>query len=517
LIRWNAMPRLLYQPGPISTRTRGGRAEYLAGLLPALALLAVLALADRAAAQEPSGLQTAVALEKLLTDTIARTEKSVVAIARVRKDQPGENFRLEFRPDPFGRRTGPAAPPQPGDPDFLPNEYGAGVVIDRRGLVLTAYHVLGEDSEYFVTTTDHRVYRATIKAADPRSDLAVLAIEGSDVASTNLAPIQFGDAAALRKGQIVLTLGNPYAIARDGQPSAGWGIVANLARKAPPESPDPAGKRTLHHFGTLIQTDAKLNLGASGGPLLNLKGEMVGLCVSLAAMAGYETSAGYAIPVDPTFRRVIDVLKQGREVEYGLLGVLPINLQPQERMTGLQGTRVDRVEPGTPAARFGLRPDDIITAVENTPIYDADGLVLEVGKLPVEAAAHLTVIRSGRKRTVEVTLGKYPVRGRKIVTVRPDAWRGLRVDYASAYTDPDQAVRSGVMFGDDAVVVTEVDPNTPAAQAGLKRGMLISLVDGKPVRTPKEFQAAIAEKAGAVQVKLATTERNAVITIPAGS
>ena len=141
----------------------------------------------------------------------------------------------------------------------------------------------------------------------------------------------------------------------------------------------------MHHFGTLIQTDAKLNMGTSGGPLLNLKGEMVGLCVALAAAAGYETSAGYAIPVDATFRRVLNTLKEGREVEYGFLGIRPANLQPGEVLAGLHGMRVEWVVPGTPAARFGLKPDDIITNVDRTPLYDADGLVLEVGKLPVEA------------------------------------------------------------------------------------------------------------------------------------
>ena len=303
------------------------------------------------------------------------------------------------------------------------------MVVDRRGLILTAYHVLGEDSEYFVTTTERKVYRAWVKGADPRSDLAVLAVDATD-----LAPITLGDGAALRKGQIVLALGNPYAIARDGQPSAGWGIVANLSRKSPPtaEESDPSGRRTLHDFGTLIQTDAKLNIGASGGPLVNLKGEMVGLCVALAAAAGYETAAGYAIPVDPTFRRVLDTLKEGREVEYGFLGVRPVNLQPQEVLAGWHGIRVDRVEPGTPAARYGFKPDDIITAVGDRPLTDADSLVLEVGRLPVEAVARLSVVRDGRRRNIDVTLSKYQVRGKKIVTTKPEAWRGMRVDYASA-------------------------------------------------------------------------------------
>ena len=164
---------------------------------------------------------------------IARSEKSVVAIARVRKEQPDETFRFESRPDPFGRRLTWPRPPQPTDPGFVPNEYGTGVVVDRRGLILTAYHVLGEESDYYVTTSERKVYRAWVKAADPRSDLAVLSIDAA-----GLTPITLGDAAALRKGQIVVTLGNPYAIARDGQASAGWGIVANLARKAPPSPED---------------------------------------------------------------------------------------------------------------------------------------------------------------------------------------------------------------------------------------------------------------------------------------
>ena len=273
----------------------------------------------------------AATLEKTLVEAIARAEKSVVAIARVKKEPAGESLHLEIRPDPFGRRALLPAAPQPTDPDFLPNEYGTGVVVDRHGLILTAYHVLGEDSDYYVTTADRKVYKATPKAADPRSDLAVLSIEAND-----LTPITLGDAAKLKKGQIVIALGNPYAIARDGQVSASWGIVSNLARKAPPapSESDSTGKPTLHHFGTLIQTDAKLNLGTSGGALVNLQGEMVGLTVSWAAAAGFESAAGYAIPIDATFRRVLETLKQGREVEYGFLGVPPGNLQPQEILQG---------------------------------------------------------------------------------------------------------------------------------------------------------------------------------------
>jgi serine protease Do len=446
-----------------------------------------------------SAAEATAAIEKVLVDVIARSEKSVVAIARVRRETAADRLPLENRPDPFGRRTLPPIPPQPTDPDFVPNEYGTGVVVDRRGLILTAYHLLGDDSDYYVTTFGHKTYRATIKGADPRSDLAVLAIDATD-----LPPIGFGDGDELKRGQIVISLGNPYAIARDGQPSAAWGIVANLHRKAPPSpsQDDPTGRPTLHHYGTLIQTDAKLNQGTSGGPLLNLKGEMIGLCVALAAAPGYETAAGYAMPVDAAFRRAAETLKNGREVEYGFLGIQPNNLRQQEILAGMRGIRVGQVVAGTPAARSGLKNGDIITAVNKTPIDDADGLVLNVGKLPADAVARLGVLRDGRPRTLSVTLSKYAVRGQKIVTAPEPAWRGIRVDYTTAVVDEEGHARGGLSFADNAVIVTEVAVGSPAWLAGLRRDMLISHVGATPVSTPKEFAAAVAQSRGTVQIQL---------------
>jgi serine protease Do len=478
-----------------------------------ITLLLCIGIAGLLRAQNmPSGSEAA-AIEKTLVEVIAGSEKSVVAIARVRRERPGETFSFDSRPDPFGSRSTPLAPPEPTDPDFIPNEYGTGVVVGR-GLILTAADVLGDDSDYYVTTADRKVYKATVKAADPRSDLAVLAIE-----AVNLPPIRLGNADELKKGQIVISLGNPYAIARDGQASAAWGIVSNLQRKAPavPSESDLADHPTLHHHGTLVATDAKLNLGTSGGPLLNLKGEMVGLSVALAATAGYEAAGGYAIPVDATFRRAVDTLKLGHEVEYGFLGVQPANLQPQEALADLQGIRVSQVIPGTPAARYGLKPNDVITAVDGTPIHDSDGLILNVGKLPPEAVTRLSVLRDGRPLSIDVTLSKYAVRGRKIVTVLDPPWRGLRVEYLTAVVDEEGHFRRGASGTDDAVVVTEVENNSPAAAAGLRRGMLITHVGRTPVRTPNEFTAAVARAAGPVQLRLAGDEKNPVRTVAPGT
>lgn len=448
-------------------------------------------------------MEVAASMERVVVDAIARAERSVVAIARVKRAGGEGNLGLEFRPSPFGGGMAGFAASRPTDPDFIPNEYATGVVVGRHGLILTAYHVLAEESDYYVTTADRKVFLATVKGADPRSDLAVLAVEATD-----LEPITFGDATRLRKGQFVVALGNPYAIARDGQVSASWGIVANLARKAPPVPDDlhPTGKTTLHHFGTLIQTDAKLNLGTSGGPLLDLRGEMVGLTTALAATAGYEQSAGYALPVDETFRRVVETLKLGREVEYGFLGIKPVNLQPRAILSGVQGALIERLVPGMPGERFGLEPNDIVAAVNGKPIHDANGLVLEVGRLPVGAVVRLDVVRDGRRLDLEMALTKLKVKGKQIVTAPASRWRGMSVDYLSAAFEPFARTGLGEVAFDDGVFVADVEEETPAWQAGLRPGMLLSRVNATAVGSPREFHKAVAGKAGPVHVRFAVSD-----------
>jgi len=463
--------------------------------------LTLLARAEETGISQPGDAETPSVLsafESTLVDVIGRTEKSVVAIARVRTPRPGEVINLEPRLDPFGGLAERGSSPQPGDPNFFPNDYGAGVIVDAKGLILTVAQLIDEESEYYVTTCDRRTFRARVLASDPRSDLAVLSVPAE-----GLQPITLGNAATLRKGQIVIALGNPYAIARDGQVCASWGIVSNLGRKAPPipTDRDPTGKPTIHHFGTLIQTDAKLGFSSNGGALVNLRGEMVGLLTALPVATGHETPAGYAYPVDETFLRVLNHLKRGEEVEYGLLGIQPENLSLSEKATGLQGTRVDRVVPGTPADRVGLRSQDLITAVNGTPLYDDDGLVLAVGRLPVDTTVTLDVVREHRRFQVQTVLSKYPVRGRKIVTALPQKWRGITVDYVSAVSSSPEGFWQ-FPRPSDAVAVVTVEENSPAWKVGLRPGAFISHVEGVPVATPKAFHQAVSKYNGPVRLRL---------------
>lgn len=448
------------------------------------------------AQEAPSGLAAVVAVERAVVAAIERAEPSVVAIARVRQPKPGEVSLLEPRFEPFRAKTTPINPPEPGDPDFIPTEFASGVVVDARGLVLTVAHLIVPDSEYYVTTSARKTHRAKVVAADPRSDLAVLSIASDDVK-----PIALGAGESLRKGQIVISLGNPFAVSRDGQPSASWGIVANLARKSPPlgKTQESSAGRTLHEFGTLIQTDARLNQTSDGGALIDLEGRLIGLSVAVAAVPGYESSGGYAMPVNDVFRRALDLLKQGKEVEFGFLGVRPNRLKSDQLVNGLQGIRVESVVAGSPAERAGLKPDDLITAVAQKPIQDADGLLLEVGSMAAGSSVELSVIRDRKPLQVPVALAKYPVSGRKIVTAPRPTWRGLDVDHTSVALSEE----SGSRVIADGVLVVAVREKSPAAKSGLQPGMVITRVGRKAVHSPADFWSAVQGQTGPITLQAA--------------
>jgi serine protease Do len=453
------------------------------------------------------------AIERTLVEVIHNAEPSVVAVARSANTQQS---LLAPRNDLFADlRQQPAV--------TEPNTVAAGVIIDASGLILTEYLAVREGEQHTVTTVDGKTYPATIKAADPRSGLAVLAITppASPLqragASTDAAKppqfhaIPFGDAAQLRKGQFVIAIGNPYAIRSDGEPTASWGIVTNLARKAPAgtnlnDTPGPNGdyRTTLHHLGTLIQTDAKLGWSAGGGALVNLRGELVGLTTTVATIAGHEQPAGYAIPIDETTRRIIDTLKQGREVEYGLLGIGFQTGNPAPAGVANVGATVQQVYPGSPAAHAGLQPNDLITRVAGQSVGDVDRLQLTVSRLAPSQQVAIDYLRSSVNSTAKVTLSKLAVPGKKVVTDRPPSWRGIRIDYALALDAATLAEQSGTGAIDPAgcVVVTEVAQDSPAWNVGVRPGVFISHVGDKRVATPDEFRAAVQAAGQNVSIRL---------------
>ncbi len=442
------------------------------------------------------------AMQQALVDVIAAREKSVVAIGMFRTNQD------PFGDNPFGGPLGRDRGQTPSL-DAIPDAYATGVLVDDQGLILTCWHTLKDkhkQTRQYVRLAGEPVWwQVRLRAADPFSDLAVLEIvDAKQVTSqVKLQPMPLGDAGSLRKGQLVITLGNPYAIARDGEASAGWGIVANLRRQAAPQEGQqlPHQRRPgLHHLGTLIQTDAKLNLGTSGGALLNLEGKMVGLTTSLAALEGYEKAAGYAIAVDDTFRRALKLLKEGREVEYGFLGVRLRDLTHQERAAGWYGIRIEGVIDGGPASGR-LRPGDIVTHVQGQPILGVSPMMREISRHAPATQLRLTVARPTPERLVpnfaSVQLTKKHITAEKVVTIPRPAWRGIRIDYSTA---SDLLLGAGRI--DPGVRIEEVAPHSAGATAQLKVGQRITHVGDVAVNTPAEFWASVGPRQGAVPLRV---------------
>jgi len=449
----------------------------------------------------PDGLALLAAIEQTTTAAIAKAERSVVAIARVRRDKVPAARVMELRiPENGGFEA------LPDNPDFVPSSFGSGVVISADGFIVTCAHVLDDprQNDYYVWL-DKRVYSARVLsktaqvyAADPFTDLAVLKIDAE-----GLTPIEFGKTQELKKGQFVIALGNPYAIARDGQASASWGMIANLNRIAPSDTPENAAisaKQSLHQFGTLIHTDAKLNLGTSGGALVNLRGEMVGLTTSLAAVSGYEQSAGFALAVDEMFLRVIESLKAGKLPEFGFLGIQPEDLRAIDLQRGLHGAKVVNVVPGLPGDQAGLQSDDVISQVNSRPVRNRNDLFRELSQMPAGAEVSLLVERPKNAiRGIDVLTLKATLSKKYISTSRPGyalngpkKWRGMLVEYATAV--PSELTRGASMFSRRSapkLAILAVDPGTPAWEAGIRPGHGLISLDGKPVESPDAFNGLV--------------------------
>lgn len=481
--------------------------------LSALALFAGTLPLRPVLADDAEDLRQALALEKTMRKIIAQAEPSIACILVSSKDEYREVIKLtEFEKHPgklgaFDPAVFNAIYPNEKkeamikrlnleDPDVVPQSFGSGIVIDAmNGLVLTNYHVVRDAAKVFVRLPGKRSSYADIEAADPRSDLAVLRLISK---LPNLQPIRLGDGGKLERGQFVLTLANPFAAGfRDGQPSASWGIVSNIRRRCAGMPKVEDGVRSLHQYGTLLQLDARLNLGCSGGAVLNLRGELVALTSAIAAIHGGETPGGFAIPLDAGMRRIVEVLKKGEEVEYGFLGVSPGNSKDfDNRGPGVAVTPIPR----SPAQIEGrLRHFDRILEVDGEPINEPDDLFLQLGKQLAGARVSLKVRRAtGLEETVTVTLVKLYVPGKPIVSSlgKRQPRRGVRVDYTSTLMH-DAQLGQAIPLG---VVVSSVQAGSPAALTKLRAGDFITRVNGLEVSTPAEFYQAMDNANGRVEL-----------------
>lgn len=472
---------------------------------------------------QDAALPIAGEFQQNLIQAIAQTEGAVVAIARV---LPEDVQRDPEQRNPFRFRSVVT----PADPGFIPREFATGVILSREGdnarFILTPRHVVTgsalrkknshSEALFFVRLASRNVVAATLYNQDERSDLAVLKLdlEGSGLTAEQIPVMPLGAGESLKKGQLIVGLGNPYAIARDGSASVSLGMVSNLSRRpvegeAENETGEESG--TIFEYGALLHVDLRLQLGTSGTAIVDLQGKLVGLGTSLAALRGYESSAGFAIPLDADVRRIVKALLDGHEVEYGFLGVRPDDIQ----LAGVLDADGQPLPPSaavlvsvaedSPADQAGLQRGDCILAVSGHPVLGNSDLMLRVGLLGPETEAQLSVWRprTRNRSEVAVRLGKWPVYDDSSIIaphLRYPAWRGLRVDYCTSRRRFMPAHLTSRY--PRAVVVTAIEENSPAARAGLNVGDFIRQVGREPVQTPHEFQDAVEPRDGVILLQL---------------
>lgn len=270
---------------------------------------------------------------------------------------------------------------------------GTGIVIRPEGFILTNEHVVQDALKIVVVMYDGKHLPATLVQADRRGDLAILR-----VAKRDLQPMRMARWDHVARGQWAIVLGNPYGLGADGQASVAVGIISNLERRLP-----GLGAEDDRLYHDMIQTTAAIHPGYSGGPLVNLRGELVGLVTAMHTRTAAEDGVGFAIPMKPEVVTRINELCTGRPVAYGFVGVTARSLNEQElAVVHHNAVAVGALEPDGPAARAGLRIGDVVLGVNGQTLRGPSHFAYLVGQLPVGAAARLAILRDRLQIELEV-------------------------------------------------------------------------------------------------------------------
>jgi serine protease Do len=345
---------------------------------------------------------------------------------------------------------------------------GGGVIIRGDGTILTSQHVIGGADIIHVMLHDGRRLRARAVAADARADLAVIRIQAD-----NLTVAELGDAGGLRRGHLVLALGNPLGLAIDGQVAVNQGVVSAIGRPLP----DALGRRQDRYYGDMIQTSIRAAPGDSGGPLLDIHGRVVGIMTAAGGPGGGGESFGFAVPLNSHTKAIIEKLMAGRQVDYGYLGLEVRELsRPKANLSGAavdQGVCIDSVLAEGPAERAGLRVGDIIVTVNGKAVQSPDHFVQLVGAVGPDRQVELALVRESKRQTVSVMLARRPTASQPDQPARNVSFRGAVLGEVR----PD--VRAAANVPDNALLVVMVNDGSPAARAGLTPGDVIVRVNGE--------------------------------------
>ena len=377
----------------------------------------------------------------------------------------GNNFNRQFR--------APRQAPQQREQGL-----GSGVVMTQDGYIVTNNHVVDGASAVTVTLADKREFKAKVVGTDPKSDIAVLKID-----TTNLPSITVADSSKVQVGDYALAVGDPFGV---GQ-TVTMGIVSATGRS----------HLGIEQYEDFIQTDAPINPGNSGGALVNDRGELIGINTAIIAHGSEGNQGiGFAIPANMA-RNVMEQIVEHGSVTRAYLGIVPQDVTPNlAKEFGekeARGALVADVSAGSPAQKSGLERGDIIVEVNGKPVADSNDLRMTISMMPPDSEAHLKVLRNGSEREIGVRLSTLPTEEAAAHSEdngnssASSALSGVSVENL----DAESAHDLGLSPNTKGVVVTSVDPSSEAAQAGLRRGDVIQEVNRQPVKNTAEFERAV--------------------------
>jgi serine protease Do len=389
--------------------------------------------------------------------------------------QPGsplDKFFQQFG-DQFGHQFGQNAPGSQSPNDQTIVGEGSGFFISPDGYAVTNNHVVDHASSVQVTTDDGTIYTAKVIGADPKTDVALIKVDGKN----DFPYVKFADHPP-QVGDWVVAVGNPFGLG--GTVTAG--IVSARGRDI------GAGP-----YDDYIQIDAPINKGNSGGPAFDVDGNVIGVNTAIYSPSGGSVGIGFDIPAD-TAKMVVADLKKDGHVTRGWLGVqiqpVTAGIADSLGLKKVGGAMVDEPQGGSPAAKAGIKSGDVITAVNGTPVKDARDLARTIGMMAPDSAIKLDIVRQGEQTTVSVTLAQMPNGQQLAGNEAGQNAEPSGVPHLGLQVAPAKDV-SGA--GSEGVVVTGVDPDGPAAEQGFQTGTVILDVGGKAVANAGDVRQALVE------------------------
>jgi len=411
-------------------------------------------------------------------DVVERINPAVVNIDTTSRGRDARRRRgrtaAPDSPDPF---DGPFDFGAPRDRDAPRRGAGSGFIIDADGSILTNHHVVDRAERITVKLSDGRTVRARLVGSDADTDIALIKVDGEN--GLPVAPL--GDSSTLRMGEWVCAIGNPLGY----EHSVTVGVISFLGRKLFDKSLD-----------NYIQTDAAINFGNSGGPLINSRGEVIGINAAISSRA---SSIGFAVPINGASSALPQLRARGR-VSRGYMGVglrdVDADLERSLQLTVDHGALVQDITAGSPADRAGLRPYDIITSLDDRAIASDDQLTRETSARAPGSAARLRLVRDGHDQTVTVKLAERPARDRQDTgdpaPQTPERGKSgpdtLVLGLNVRDLDRQTAERLEVPRGIKGVLITRVEPMSSSFDGGIERGTVLIEINRQRVESVAEYR-----------------------------